>query len=285
MDSLLALLNGPLKEDLAGNLERVAEIAARCCTDCADYHVTGVANRAAADDGAIEGDRAELIARLAEALRSLPPDGEIRLLVAGSLDTGLLSTVAAGAYTAGPGIAARTNYTVIDRCGTPLELCRHYADRVGLRVTTRRHNVLDPGEFSADIIAVHSLFRFFPKDRHVEVLRRFASWLSSHGAILFSQSVANSDRATRRVTRAERHLRAVEALLASGRQKIGETPQELLARYRRYNRHVLRPGDYDSIDDMRALFAAAGMREIAGDEVRHTTGRVSHRLLSLLVPA
>lgn len=285
MDQLLALLSGPLKEDLSGNLERVAEIASRCCTDCADYHVTGVANRAAAADGAIEGDRAELIARIAEALRAHPARGDIEILVAGSLDTGLLSTVAAGVFTAGPGIAARTRYTVIDRCGTPLELCRHYADSVGLKVTTQRHNVLEPGEFSADFIAVHSLFRFFAKDRHVEVLRRFASWLRPDGAIVFSQSVTGPERIARQQKRAESHLAGMQALLAGGRQKLSEPPEALLARYVRYNRHVMRPGDYDAVEEIRDLFAAAGLREVAGEEVFHAAGRQSHRLLSLLKPA
>jgi len=75
--------------------------------------------------------------------------------------------------------------TVVDRCETPLELCRHFADRWSLPVETL---LIDRMELdiraAVDIVVAHSLLQFIPADRRLDVLSRLRRSLRQGGCLL-----------------------------------------------------------------------------------------------------
>jgi hypothetical protein len=75
-----------------------------------------------------------------DALRDVPPAPHTRVLIAGAADYCMLALVL-DAYR---DRAGALEVTVIDRCPTPLELCRWYAARAGVPVTTAVAEVAQP---------------------------------------------------------------------------------------------------------------------------------------------
>lgn len=87
-----------------------------------------------------------------------------RVLVSGAADTAMLAQLlAAYSFRAG----ARPLVQVLDRCETPLLLCRDYARLVGWEIETRKLDLLDPHAREQparafDLICTHSLLALFP---------------------------------------------------------------------------------------------------------------------------
>jgi SAM-dependent methyltransferase len=112
------------------------------------------------------------------ALNRLLSDGGRDILIAGAADTGLLA-VAARAIGSGTGIV------VLDRCETPLELCRQFARRWSLPIDTLH---LDLKELSIksifDVVFAHSLLQFVPSERRVDVLSRLRRSLRPDGRLV-----------------------------------------------------------------------------------------------------
>ena len=100
------------------------------------------------------------------------------VLIAGCADTGLLALVA---RTANPASAI----TVVDRCETPLELCRRFADRWAIAVDTRR---LDLTELEArpsfDVVFAHELLQHIPAGRRVDALSRMRHSMRVDGRLV-----------------------------------------------------------------------------------------------------
>ncbi|MEX2276434.1 MAG: class I SAM-dependent methyltransferase [Cucumibacter sp.] len=286
MSEFPAVAAGRLQEDLSLNLERVGEIARRLCVDCADYHVVGVANRATQLHASIDGDRTEYIELVARTLSGRASNFDrLDVLIAGALDTGLLATAARGAEAAGSDILARTRFKVIDRCGTPLELCRLYGERNGVAVTVGRVDVIAPTEnLTADLICVHSLFRFLPPPTHVDVLKRFASWLKPGGRIVFSISIVRPD-SPARLAGALGRIETMREAARAGRLKLSEPVIDFLARLDRREPRGQKAGDFGSVAALEALFAASGLTAVETFEMREgDAGRPIHRVLALLAP-
>jgi hypothetical protein len=110
------------------------------------------------------------------------------ILIAGSADTNLLSICCMAAERIRPGTARRIDYTVVDKCETPLQLCEFYARRNRLHLETRAMD-LSTGNLNieADIILAHSLLRFMPEERHRQTMESFGRCLSPGGVIVYSQ--------------------------------------------------------------------------------------------------
>jgi len=284
MNEYVVRAGDALEEDLLGNMARVSAIANRLCEACADYHVGYACRRATSPDSSISSDRSDLIEMIARELTSrAEASGPLDILIAGASDTGLFATTAMGAAAAGPEIAARARYTVIDRCGTPLELCRIYAARAGLPLVVQTVDLTEITEtFSADLICVHSVFRFLPPDLHVKALQQLAGWLKPEGRILFSQRLtmggplAHGDLMARRIERAA-------AVAKANPDLISEPLDDFLARLERMAPRALVKMEFSTPDELRALFDAAGM-DVAVERLvdKQREGKVSHRMVALL---
>lgn len=179
-------------EDLAANLDSVNELAEKYCDSCKGYHVLHVAKRLLPLTGSLSLDRHEIAAtvrKLAEEQRvstRLP----LEVVIAGCADTGLLASAAHGIALTGKPALSQTRFTVIDRCRTPLELCLRFARTHDLNIETEIAEIVDDmAPRVADLVLVHSLFRFLPQPSHVDVLRKIGRWLRPGGRIVFSSKL------------------------------------------------------------------------------------------------
>jgi len=151
------------------------------CTDCGWYH--GLWQYLRLFDIASTPPRHAAFYR--EALGALSAAGHRRVLIAGSADYAMLALVL---WACGKTV----DVTALDRCETPLALCRWYADRTGATIATTRADLMrdggapEPafalrataglpaealakaGEGRFDAICTHSLLgRFAPAERPV----------------------------------------------------------------------------------------------------------------------
>jgi trans-aconitate methyltransferase len=147
-----------------------------CATSCRDYHSVWPVLRAARLVGGIDADRQPFLDMLGPLLQNKVGR---RILIAGCADSALLSLVA--------GVAPATSrITIIDRCQTPLAVCRQVA-APGLLLETLQADLLacEP-EAPYDLIVCHSLLPFFRDSERRELLKRFAAWLSPGGALILA---------------------------------------------------------------------------------------------------
>ncbi|MEO3429857.1 class I SAM-dependent methyltransferase [Pelagibius sp. CAU 1746] len=122
-----------------------------------------------------------------DALRPLiAAGGHKRVFLSGSADYGLLSVVleAFGKEAVTPEI------TVVDRCQTPLELCRWYAGRYGYAIETARSDLQSfraPAPY--DLICVHSLLSCVPVEHHAEIVATWHSLLRPGGILMMANNL------------------------------------------------------------------------------------------------
>lgn len=275
------------EENVVDSVLMAASLAPRLCPGCAHYHMHYLARRAARHtSGAGHGDaldRLEMMDFVAELLGD-PARAEgspIEIMLAGSADTGLLSTTANAAAWAGA--VERVRFSVLDRCPTPLVLCAAFGRRHGLNVAIQTIDLLGSDRpIAADIIVLHSVLRFVPRERQVEFLNKLTSWLKPRGKIVFSmglgkrsgeQSAAEFE-AFRELFRGEVH---------SGRIPFPHSVDDFLATLRA---HSPEAGDLTDPDSIRTLLRDANVRvdrlqEIRGDPLRRKD-RTNLRILAVL---
>ena len=162
----------PFIEDLRQLAAQASIIARRRCGSCTNFHMLWPYLRLAKASG---GDVDEPFFRTA--LERMLSVRDQKVLIAGAADTGLLAVVARA--------ATRSKIIVVDRCETPLELCRKFAERWFLQVETVHSDLmnLDVGSI-ADLVIAHSLLQFIPADRRVDVLSRLRRSLRPGGRLL-----------------------------------------------------------------------------------------------------
>ncbi len=250
-------------EDPVGNFLMVADLAPRLCQGCATYHLQYTARRACrytTGDGAVNAlDRSEMVALLAElfARRAETDASPIHVVLGGSADTGLLATVVRGADEAGRGVLARARLSVLDRCPTPLVLCAAFGKRHGLDVEIQTADFLSQDKPApADIVVIHSVFRFIPHSHHRLLLERLMAWLKPDGKLVFSMSFG--------LRGGGRGARAIEAFkdlfraeVAAGRIPYKGSVDAFIAGL---GPLVARDGDLVELEPIRALFASSGVR-------------------------
>jgi|GEM_PF-1659654 len=109
-----------------------------------------------------------------------------RVLICGTADVEMLSLLVASYQREG----APLQVSVLDRCPTPLQLNRWFAEQHDLEVTTYHCSALSfhpPRPF--DLICTHSFFSFLPKERVEEMVKRWFSWLADDGRVVASQLI------------------------------------------------------------------------------------------------
>jgi SAM-dependent methyltransferase len=166
---------GDFTEDIPQLAAEAADIAPRMCGACRNYHSLWPYLRLIGAPGAVANGEALLqsliVGAMSETRRSL--------LIAGTADTGLLAIVARAVRGHDADIA------VLDRCETPLELCRRFAARRGLSIDTI---CADLESFSApprfDVVVVHSLLPFIPAEHRLGVLCRLRQCLRPDGRLV-----------------------------------------------------------------------------------------------------
>ena len=283
-------------EDLVQNANRVAELAPNLCLDCTDYHIRRAVQRAAGVRLSVAHDRAKIIRLVFDFLTTFPPEDQtpISIVIPGSADTGILSTCAHTAASLGLVMLNRCKFTVIDRCPTPLTLCRDFAERYGISLETCQGDLNSPTfSFEADLVVVHSLLRFIAPDSQVELMRMFGSWLGPRGRIIFSNAIRSGDSSeTRAETRKHEFVnRLVDQLVDSNALNIRESRHDLRSRLRRsMDEGLARPGEVRTPNEATALFEKAGLKEISKeillDEIELGPGSSisRQRLLAVLEP-
>jgi hypothetical protein len=257
-------------EDLRGNLKRAISFAPDHCAGCADYHIVSTLKRITGHMLFERGGRPALI----DALRSIfggmtTTDGDFDVVVAACADTGVLSTCAHAAWAAGEGWLARSRFTVLDRCRTPLMLCEEYASRNGLTVRTEVVDLLETTrEFPADLILVHNFLPFVPADRHHDLLRRLGSWLKPDGRVVIWQPVLPAGDRERFHLRQKKQVGDIVAAIESGTIDINEPKEALVARVER-NVMQVGPAMMNMMDpeSLKALIGSAGFDLRSFDEL------------------
>jgi hypothetical protein len=275
-------------EDFAHNARRVVEVAPSHCAGCEDYHVIFAVKRGRSRPAGIENDRPKLVDFIGRYVvqRLAGPDA-VDIVIVGSADTGILATCAhAVTLHAGPE-ASRVRYTVLDLCPTPLVLCRDYANRHGLALTTRPVDLVATTErFPADLIVHHSLFNFLPRGARPGLLAKFGSWLKPAGQVLFAIEIHPQGYRSDLSRRTDSRKRLLDEVRA-GQVKIYEP----IDRFARRLADHLRAGDgregtFTSTDEIRSLGAAAGLSilslEAIDVETATATGATRGRVIAML---
>jgi SAM-dependent methyltransferase len=174
------MTDGPGFHGLDEDLRRVAaegfELADRLCRGCGQMHALWPYIRLAR---ATSAGSEEATSRLQSVLADQIAAGRKDVLIAGAADTGALATVAR----AGAGRAL--DIVVLDRCETPLELCRRQAQHWSLPIATLHEDLgrLDrPGRF--DIVFAHGTLHFIELDRRTDVLARMRRTLRPGGRLV-----------------------------------------------------------------------------------------------------
>ena len=275
-------------EDLLFNLRAVSGLAEKYCGSCDGYHVLYPAKRLMPFARVADLDRKEVAATIGELAgeRLASTRSTFDVVIAGAADTGLLATAAHSIALIGAAALSRSRFAVLDRCRTPLELCRHFGQRHGLTVETDAVDIItDRTSRSADLVVVHSLFRFLPRETHVNVLRKIGRWLRPQGRIVFSSRL--EDKAMIRVFETDQRHFGEDILrrIRDGHLKIGESAEAFDARLN--HRSIEQIVGYDSLRSLQALFDLAQMPVFATQIVRGKVRRsarviMRHRAIVVL---
>jgi len=121
------------------------------------------------------------------AMRPLIARGDCRrVLLSGSADYGILSVVLDAFSREG----VTPEITVVDRCTTPLRLCRWYAERFGYAIDTVADDLAAfRAERPYDLICVHSLLSCVPVERHAAVVAAWHDLLCPGGVLLMANTL------------------------------------------------------------------------------------------------
>ena len=185
-------MHGAIEEPLQG-LARMAWDQAESLCDpqhgCMGYHRAWSLVRLLSLDGALPGASAFFIEEIARRITG----GARRILISGSADTGLLAVVAQAIRRAGQ----LAQIVIVDRCKTPLQQCRDYADRLGLPVEFHECDVRELQIDPVDVVIAHSFLLFFPEPDRQQVIDSWAR-VTQEGATVLLFSPISPDEHTLR---------------------------------------------------------------------------------------
>jgi SAM-dependent methyltransferase len=242
----------PCHEDLPRIAAEGFELADRLCRGCGQLHALWPYIRLARATSAGLEDASS---QLQSVLSGLIAGGRRHVLVAGSADTGLLALVARA------GAGHPLDIVVLDRCETPLELCRRLARRWSLPITTWHEdlNGLDrPAMF--DIVLVYGTLHFIAPDRRAEVLARMRRALRPDGRLVLRVNASRRIEGDLTEEGRDGYADWVPEELSS----IGvPLPEPLEAFRERLRLHAIsrehREGAFSTPEDIHALLARAGL--------------------------
>ncbi|MEO6610394.1 MAG: class I SAM-dependent methyltransferase [Aestuariivirga sp.] len=280
-------------EDLFAIANRAAELSATMCEGCAAYHFRIPAFRAVGRSESLEKDRPNMVEAITHIWKQRSrKNPTFELVIAGSADTGLLATAAHAVALQGQEALRQTHFTVIDRCGTPLQLCAEFSAQHGLDCSTIQGNLraVTPAK-PADVVVMHSVLRFLSADDRVKFLQHASRWLAPEGVFLISNSYgsqSDQQRSLREKTKDE-NLQRVEQAIESELLRAPFPASELAT--------ALRESAMASLDRDRVFLDPSDLpqlAEAAGLGIKHSSfshppdlpgqNLRSPRLLAVLAP-
>jgi SAM-dependent methyltransferase len=248
-------------EDLSFNLRTVSGLAEKYCGSCAGYHVLYAAKRLMPFARIVDLDRKEVAATIGKlaAERLASSGSSLEVVIAGAADTGLLAGAAHGIALVGRAALDRSRFTILDRCRTPLELCRSFGRGHRLTVETDVVDlVADQTRRSADLVVVHSLLRYVPKEAHADLLRKFGQWLRPQGRIVFSGRLEDDDAGTGIFEADQRHFgEELRRRIRDGELQIGDRAEVFDAQLNQRSAEQI--AGYGDLTGLQALFDRAQM--------------------------
>ena len=186
----------------------------------------------------------------------------------------VLATCAHAALVHGGDVFQRVRFTVLDRCRTPLELCRDFARRHRLNIEVVATDLTEDGPArETDFVVLHAFLSFLPRSLHLPLLLRCAGWLRPGGRLCLWNPIADPAGARHDSREVADEMRAiVEAGLRHGRLRLHEPPERLLARLDR-EAAAGRGGAtrYWSVAELRALLDQVGLPIHAVESVESAT--------------
>ena len=193
-----------------------------------------------------------------DTLGSLARDGQYsRILIPGVADYAMLAHLLR-AYRDGGEIP---RVTVVDRCETPLFLCRWYAERQSVTVDTRATDILeyDPLDHF-DVVCTHSLLSHFPLSRKKDLITVWRRALRTGGKVATNLRVVPSPEEdppgyTPDQVVAFRDRVFQEAL--KRREALGIDPEQMARHAQRYAERI-KTYSFRSREEIIALFEAGG---------------------------
>lgn len=272
-------------EDTAANLRICLEMAPQHCDACGDFHISVAVRRSQAEQAAprtvgMDFDRGHYISLLREAMRHRIDNGlPLSVLIAGAADTAIYHLVLEAAVVeGGEELARRLDMHVVDLCETPLEMCRQFATRHGLKVETSRADIGDfaPGR-TFGLIAMHGVLPFFPAPRRLEYLQRIGGWLDGQGRLVSAIQINEHAPAAESEAQTEKRLRLLDAYVKEHPEAKELDVEDLQRRIRRAI--VIRRSYPQLFADNEALVAfhrAAGL-EIAEERMIEISGDLAKR--------
>src|SRR5215469_2395552 len=157
------------------------DVAARQCASCRDTHTLWPYIRLSRTSIGAEREGSRLEPLLAELLPERPV-----ILIAGAADTGLLALVARAT-------SSDAEITVLDRCDTPLEMCRRLSARWGRLIATLHQDLRDLDiRDQFDLVLLHHTLQFVPAEHRMTVLLNLARALHPNGYLVHSFNVSRS---------------------------------------------------------------------------------------------
>jgi len=168
----------PLR-DLAPEVYQIARLR---CGRCCDSHALWPYIRLSRTSIGAEREGSQLEPILGALLTLQRP----RILIAGTQDTGLFALVARAT-------SSDAEITILDRCDTPLEMCRRLSARWGHPIATLHQ---DLREFDVrdrfDLVLLHHTLQFVPPEDRIKVLLNLARALHATGCLVHSFNVGRA---------------------------------------------------------------------------------------------
>ena len=237
-----------LDEDLGALAPEAYELSDRLCGDCRNFHCLWPYLRLA---GASGGDVGEPL--IVSKLRQLLSKGNSNTLIAGCADTGLLAVVARAAN-------RTTRISLLERCQTPLELCRRFARRWSLSIETIH---CDLREFTAqscyDVVFAHALLQFIPAESRIDVVSRIQRSLRPNGKLLIAFRTSSPIKGALLSEYRNGYRRDIVQQLRALNVKLPEPHGEFYRRLDRYSEErQKREGAHQSREEVEVLLRAGG---------------------------
>jgi len=237
-----------LDENLSVLAREAYQISDRLCGDCRNFHSLWPYLRLAKASG---GDVSEPL--IGSTLKQLLLKGDRAILVAGCADTGLLAVVA---RSAAPG----TKITLLDRCMTPLELCRRFAQHWSLSIETIHCDLMN---FSArscyDIAFAHALLQFIPSEFRMDVITRIRQSLRPNGRLLIAFRTSSHIEGALLHEYQDSYRKNIIEQLESRNVELPEPRKEFYRRLEEYSEERRkREGAHQSYEEVEELLKAAG---------------------------
>ena len=239
-------------EDIPLLAREAFELANRECGACRNTHALWPYIRLSRASIGIELEGSMLEPLLAGLFES----GRRNVLVAGAADTSLLALCARAGSKHGVEIV------IIDRCDTPLEMCRRLASRSRLSVETIRQDLRDLTIHNRfDVILLHHTLQFVPADEQIEVLLRLAQALRSQGRLVHLFNVSQPIRGKLVVEQRKKYADWVIEELDQQNVPLPEPRDAFRARLTAHAKNRERhTGGFADPADVNHLMQAAGLK-------------------------